>query len=618
MRIVLVALLCSLTVGALGQESWDARRQKLGSAEDPYRILVDKVLMKANGWVMEPEHVAEIKEAGFNVVVPRIGADDNARVERVARMAMDQGMFYMPWIRGTRVEKGDPELRCTDATGHYGELAGPNADALWDYWSDRILFYARLSQDVPSVMGVFMDFENYDSAKVGGGMCYTVLYDAPVLKRFAEAKGLSLPDPLPDNRAAWIEEQGQTEAFRDFQVDAWRARARELREAVDEVNPRFQFIVYPASQSLFIKEVVWREWHTERAPLVMAEVETYWRREYELDAALERLRSVMEKTRAMLDDVDPKIRYMAGLDPVVRGANPEFEGKSAVLGAEMTHGYWVFYEGPEYEGTHPDYFAWYKRANDLIAKRDFSLWREPAETPNPLDEQIAQQARKVAGADLIPLNTDPLPPEELERAFTHRPGANYQVLLKKGERLRGELVGLQHAHLTNGSVAVIVTPSGEILGTVRAAAGERTPIDLIAPEDGVYGIAVTCGRAKGRLVLSNRYVCLAGPVARLVGNQPPAFVAPLPGAEQIELRVKGQGAAEHLQVTLKAPDGTVAFSGDTRDAEDSVTVNLLGQAGAERGAWTLELTQAVEDIVVDMHGCEPRLATHPGRLLVSR
>ncbi len=617
MRIVLISGLFAVAVCAVTEGSWDERRQKLGTPEEPYRILVDKVLMLANHWVMTPEHVAEIKAAGFNVVVPRIGGDDNARVERVARMAMDQEMFYMPWIRGTRVEKGDPKLRVTAASGRYGELASPNANALWDYWRDRILFYARLSRDIPSVMGVFMDFENYDSARIGGGMCYTLSYDEPVLQAFAESQGLSLPDPLPADRAGWLQDQGQSQAFQDFQVDLWRTRARELREAVDEVNPHFQFVVYPASQSLFIKEVVWREWHTERAPLVMAEVETYWRREYELDAALERLRVVMESTRAMLDEADPSIRYMAGLDPVVRGANPEFQGKSAVLGAEMTHGYWVFYEGPEYEGTHRDYFAWFKRANDLIAKRDFSLWREPAETPNPLDEEIARQARKVAGADLIPLNTGPLPPDALNTAFTHRPGSTYQVLLKQGERLQGELIALRHANLTDGSVAVIVAPSGEFVATVRAASGERTAIDLVAPEDGVYGIAVTCGRAKGQLKLSNRYVCLAGPVLNLVGNQPPAFVAPMPGAAQIGLRIRGQYPGEHLQVTFKSPDGTVVFSGNTRDADDSVTVNLLGEAGLNRQPWSVEATQVVEDFVVELHDCEPRLATHPGRLLVS-
>lgn len=617
MRTILSALLLALAVAAIAQPSWDERRQKLGTPEDPYRILVDKVLMAANGWVMEPEHVAEIKAAGFNVVVPRIGADDNARVERVARMAMDQGMFYMPWIRGTRTDEGDPDLRVTDALGNVGELASPNADALWDYWRDRVLFYANLSKDVPSVMGVFMDFENYSPSHIGGGMCYPLLYDEPVMARFAEANGLQLPDPLPADRAKWIADLGLTDAFQSFQVGSWRERARKLREEVDAVNPRFQFVVYPASQSLFIKEAVWKEWHTAQAPLVMAEVETYWRRHYALDMALDHVREILVKTRGWLDEIDPTIRYMAGLDPVVAGANPEFEGKSAVIGAEFAHGYWVFYEGPEYDGDHPEHFVWFKRANDMILKRDFSLWREPAETPNPMDEEVAKGAREFAGANLVPLSTDPVPAEALTVAFTHRPAANYQVLLKQGEHLTGQLVGLRHAHLTTGSVAAVATPSGKTLGVVRAEAGQTTPIDMVAPEDGVYGIAVTSGSAKGRLVITNQYFCLAGPAARLVGNQPPAYLAPNPGAATIDLRVSGQGPGEHLQVTLKAPDGSDVFSGNTRDGEHSDTLDLSAETGGKREAWSLELTQAVEDIVVDMKGCEPRMATHPGRLLVS-
>ncbi len=616
MRGIAIALTIALAVCAVAQDTWEARRAELGSRQQPYRILVDKVLMLANDWVMTPEHVAEIREVGFNVVVPRIGADDNARVERVARMAEDQGMFYMPWIRGTVVEKGDPTLRVTDAAGRYGELASPNAEALWAYWRDRILFYAQLSREVPSVLGVFMDFENYDSSRVGGGMCYALSYDEPVLKAFADAQGLALPAPLPADRAAWVEAQGATAAFEQFQVDLWRTRARELRAEVDDLNPQFQFVVYPARSSLFIREAVWREWHTAQAPLVMAEVDTYWRHEYELGAALERLRSIMETARAELDKVDPTIRYMAGLDPVVSGANPEFEGKSAVLGAELGNGYWVFYEGPEYDGTHKDYFAWFRRANDEIARQDYSLWRQPAETPNPMDEQIARAARAVAGVNLAPFSDEPLPPDAPQVYFTHRPRAVYQVLLKEGERLQGELVALQHAHITDGSAAVVVSPSGEMLASVRANIGQPAAIDVLAPEDGVYGIAVTCGRGKGQLRLSNRYVCLAGPNLTLVGNQPPAYLAPNAGVADIALRVAGQGPGEHLQVTLTAPDGAVAFSGNSLEGEDHMTLDLRAELAQERAPWVLELTAVVEDISVDLHGCEPRLATHPGRLLV--
>ena len=452
----------------LTREGWQQLRQSLGSKQNPYRILVDKVLMASNGWVMTPEHVAEIKATGFNAVVPRIGADDNTRVERVARMAAEQGMFYMPWIRGTREEKGDPSLRATDARGRYGNLASPNADALWNYWEDRILFYAKLATEVPSVLGVFLDFENYDTVKIGGGMCYVLSYDEPILRRFCESVGLTLPNPLPEDRAKWLEQQKQTEAFYDFEVNGWRSRAT-LCGRQSMRSPHFQFVVYPASQSLFIKEVVWKEWHTPQAPLVMAEVETYWRREYDLGKSLTRLQKVMQETRASLDSVDPTIRYMAGLDPVVRGANPEFEGKSAVLGAEFGHGYWVFYEGPKYAEDHRDYFAWYRRANDLILKQDYSLWRQPAETPNPLDEAMAKDARKVAGVQLKPAFPDDAMPEASQKhSFLHRHKAEYQVWLRKGERLQGQLQALKHVHITNDSIASIVARSGKLLATVTA------------------------------------------------------------------------------------------------------------------------------------------------------
>ncbi|MHB8993845.1 MAG: hypothetical protein ACYC63_01180 [Armatimonadota bacterium] len=617
MRRMMWALMLVVAVGAMAQDSWEERRDKLGSREEPYRILVDKVLSLSNQWVMTPEHVAEIKAAGFNVVVPRIGADDNVRVERVARMAQAQNMFYMPWIRGTIIEKGDPKLRFTDARGRHGELGSPNADALWDYWRDRILFYARLSREVPSVMGVFLDFENYDPGSIGGGMCYTLSYDEPVLQRFAAAQGIALPDPLPTDRAAWLGEQKLTELFRDYQVTQWRTRARELREAVDALNPRFQFVVYPASHSLFIQEAVWREWHTRQAPLIMAEVDTYWRREFELGAALENVRKIVVNRRAELDKVDPTIRYMAGLDPVVEGANPEFEGKSAVLGAEFTHGYWVFYEGPEYATTHKDYFAWFRRANDLIARQDYALWRQPAETPNPMADQISKDARRVAGAKLVPLSTEEVPEAALKQVFTHRPGATYQVLLEKGERLQGELIALRHAHHATSNVAVIVSPAGKTLAIVQAAAGQTAPLDLVAPEEGVYGISVTCSGAKGQLRVTNRYFCLAGPRLTLAEKQPLAYLAPRAGAAEIAFKVAGQGQGEHLDVTLKAPDGTVAFTGNTRDGWVGMTLDLRAATGGQRAAWSLELANVVEDISLDLHGCEPRMATHPGRLLVS-
>ena len=615
--LVTLAVVSCLTVPSMraAEETWAVRRQRLGT-EDPYRILVDKVLSLSTGWKMQPAHVAEIKEAGFNVIVPRIGADDDERVRRVARMAAEHGLFYMPWIRGTRASSGPVSQRATGPKGRCGNLASPNSEALWSYWRDRVLFYARLSREQPSVMGVFLDFENYDKVQIGGGMCYTLSYDEEILLLFAADKGLKLPDPLPEDRGAWVKELGKTDDFREYQIGSWRDRCRVLRREVDAINPQFQFVVYPAGHSPFIKEAVWREWHTAAAPLVMAEVETYWRTEVALDGALKSSLAIMQKRRAALDQVDSTIRYMAGLDPVVSGASPEFEGKSAVMGTEASNGYWVFYEGPVYgQQDHTDYFAWFKRANDCIERKDYSLWQEPAETPNQLLEEIAESAREIAGEQLVPLTVESVPAEALKQVFTHRPKARYQVLLRKGERLTGELTGLRHAHITSGSAAVVVTPSGETLGQVMVDAGMSVPIDLEAPEDGVYGIAITSGRGKGRLRLENRYVCIVGPGVSLVGDQPPAFVAPRPGTQAVDFSVSSPVPGEHVQVTVRSPAGDVVLDRNTLQ-ECPLKVNC--ETGGKREGWRLDLKKAVEDITVEFGAtCEPRMATHPGRLLVS-
>jgi hypothetical protein len=56
-----------------------------------------------------------------------------------------------------------------------------------------------------------------------------------------------------------------------------------------------------------------------------------------------------------------------------RNAGPmlalSFSGKNAVMIDQVADGYWVFCEGPGYDGEHEQYFA----------------WREPRSTPDPWD-----------------------------------------------------------------------------------------------------------------------------------------------------------------------------------------------------------------------------------------
>ena len=93
--VVLFVALLVPGIGRAAEINWQQKRAALGH-QDKFRILVDKVLSRSNNWIMTEAHVREIKEAGFNVVVPRMGGTDMNEVRRVADLAARQGMFFMP------------------------------------------------------------------------------------------------------------------------------------------------------------------------------------------------------------------------------------------------------------------------------------------------------------------------------------------------------------------------------------------------------------------------------------------------------------------------------------------------------------------------------------------
>jgi hypothetical protein len=348
------------------------------------RILVDKVLMADNNWVMTADHVREIAAAGFNVVSPREGNEDLAEVRRIAGLAAQQGIFHLPWMRGDMIARGP--VKMVWASGVEQELASPNADELWAWLSDQILAYARISVECPALIGVFLDYENYSPNS--GGNLYELSYDDRIMAEFAAAQHLELPPLAFDQRYNWLLSQGLHDQFRTFQVDQWQQRCRRLRQAIDAINPQFQFCIYPVPASLFISEAAWPGWATPAAPMIVADPSIYGRPGGLLThaAALAANRQILRQNLALARARQFPMMLAGGLDPVVPGADPEFSGRNAALSACETDGYWVFYEGPTYHTTHPDYFRWFTRANQAIGRNQAcAFWQEPRETPDPAD-----------------------------------------------------------------------------------------------------------------------------------------------------------------------------------------------------------------------------------------
>ncbi|MFH1567666.1 MAG: hypothetical protein ABIL09_06655 [Gemmatimonadota bacterium] len=351
------------------------------------RILVDKVMQPEAGWHTEEWMVAEAAAAGFNVWSPRQGNDDLAEVARVSQWCARHEIYHMPWMRGSLAAPEGPEAdgrRLVWSSGAQQPLWSPNADEFWQWTRDLVLAYARLSAADSTLVGVFLDYENYAPGS-GGGNLYELSYDDLILAAFAAARGLDLPALALDQRRPWLEAQQLHGAFAQFQLDHWRQRCRALRQAVDALAPGFQFCIYPAPGTLFMTAAAYPEWATARAPLILADASIYGRPGSWAGHAegLEANRKLLAERRAWaLAQPGGPFMYAGGIDPVVKGADPEFSGRNAAMSAQLGDGYWVFYEGPTYAGTHRDYFHWLTRANRAIESRDWAFWQAPRQTPD--------------------------------------------------------------------------------------------------------------------------------------------------------------------------------------------------------------------------------------------
>ncbi len=592
---------------------WEKKRAALGR-QDKLRVLVDKVLSASNKWVMTEKHVDEIRDAGFNVVVPRIGGEDMERVERVANMARDRGIFYMPWMRGTRTAKSGPRL--VWANGAEQNLCSPNADELWDWMTELILGHTRLSVKNPAIVGTFLDYENY--ARGSQGNCYALSYDEKILSEFAKAKGLALPKLARPERHKWLEDNGHSAAFEQFQIQSWRQRCRKLREQIDAVNPRFQLIVYPRD-TLFLHEAIYPEWATEKAPLIFGDHCTY-NRPGQLPHArgLETNRQRLMEGIRFAESRGVPVQYTSGIDPVYEEADPEFCGRNAAMIAATCDGYWVFYEGPKYSKDHPDYFEWFRRANRAIVEGRSDFWKEPRETPDP----VMSWQEKFCGAAVKPHSAAPMPKGAEEVGHVVRNKGLFCVLLKSGETLRGRLEVRRLGRYTSGGQFTLFGPDRKKITEGEAALDKPAELNWVAKQAGLHVILVSTGSNAARLLVENQYFCmLRAKRMPFLGAQPRTYFVPVADCREVALTLRSPSPGETVMITVFDSTGREVLKGDTVSSKTlskklSVPSELAGKP------WSFDLGKASKGGLEDFWltfgpGCSDFLATDPSRLLIS-
>ncbi len=610
--VVMVTALLALLASA-GCIAQPVAREDLGRSVK-FKIVVDKVMQPVAGWTTEEWMVQEAAEAGFNVYSPRRGYDDLDAVWQVTQWCQKYGIYHQVWMRGSL---GVPDAAQAEGRmlvwrdGGEQPLWSPCSDEFWEWTNRYILEYARISAQNPHLLGVFLDYENYAKGPRMSGTLYDLSYDRMTLDMFAEAQGVEIPELAPEDRYQWLVDEELHDEFDAWQIGHWRERCRALREAVDEIDPDFQFCIYPAPGSRFILEAAFPEWTSERAPLIFADAVTYGRRTSFLpqSGALSQGRRALDQRMATVREIGLPHFYTGGIDPAVSGADPEYSGKNAVMISELTDGYWVFYEGPKYAEDHPAYFQWFAWANAAISAGEFEKQHEARETPDPwafggigtgdaglvgpevTGEMVEFPLVKLRRTNMLLLNAAAGQPVEMALQI-HPVGSNENDL-------EWAIHDMTWAEIDSGSEPF----------------GEEAVIGFTPEDGGIYACVLSAGGSAYSLTRANVPVAVYAGQAGIIGAVERLYIAVPAGLETFTVNVRGF-QQETARLNVYDPAGEMVATGQTTPTQESVSVEV--EAGEHAGeTWALEIARAdtgltLEDVRLSMGtGLPPTVALVP-------
>ena len=320
------------------------------------RLMVPTNLPRDEEGVIREENFRMIARAGFDVFVhiPAYqqhlqlarGPERYTNRERRAtsasvRRAAKYGLKHVIVVPSC-VLAGDSGDEIVWQNGIRQPMARPFSDRLWkDHVGMIALEHARLASDGPAV-GFMFDFEMHgenDQQIVQG---YT--FDDQTLAEFATALGQTIPEIALGERYEWLAGQGLLDDFCAYQADRYRGQMRELRRRIDEVNPKYQFCVYPGDALEPFIKIACEELATEQAPVVLMPADTYARPVAYLpdSICLESSRVWCRRAKEMSQSLDFPHLVFGGIMPGHTGADPVWTAKNAYTVTTGVDGCWVF------------------------------------------------------------------------------------------------------------------------------------------------------------------------------------------------------------------------------------------------------------------------------------
>lgn len=594
--LIVVVLLCAATT------TYSLADQGQHSASK-IRILVDKVMQESEGWVAKEWMVKAAADAGFTVYSPRSGFDRLNEVAKVAKWAEKHNIDYMPWMRGTLsvgVKDNAVGKKLVWPNGSEQSLWSPNSDELWEQISRYVTEYAKLSTTNPRLIGIFLDFEDYEPGDKGSYYCYSLSYDNIIWEKFARAKKVKLPELPLKERKPWLERNDLHADFSAFQIASWRERCRALRTSVDAYNPKFKFAIYPGPGSPFIVDAAYPELATKQAPLILADPETYGRQTPLMDQApaLEYNRKTLLKNMEVPKNANIPFQYLGGIDPLVVGADPEFSGKNAVMSSQVTDGYWIFYEGPKFNGNdHLEYWKWFSWANHKIVEGDFASYKVSRQTPQAVF--LSNFYNKVG--NLNNLKSPKYTGEIVDYSAVTLRWKNLVVIAAQaGTPVEITLQNKPLGNYRSDLLWEIRSADLNIINSGTIPHGESGTIKFIPSKNGTYLLALDNGLNTYSVAKSNAPLGFAaGEGLSLFGGVKRFFFSVPKSLQEFELYPKGFDAEKNVRIDVFDPTGKFISTGETRNGGKEQVTLKVPVSGFMGRVWSLSITKAEHGYFAD-------------------
>jgi len=389
-KMLIVSIMLSYSGNIVSAKKY-SRNGKTWWQQEKIRILVDKIFSRNKNGAVSDSDFKVIKNMGFNVLSTKWSSCNKKKLSRDAEMCKKNGMYYLPWMRGTLRNIEHEAHKLVWGNGVVQDIYSPNSPYLWKYLEQWLIYQAKLSREYP-VVGVLFDFEIYGKNKQAHA--YYFSYDLYTVKEYCKERGIEKDFANISTAKCVSFAKTLGKDFGNWQAGKWRQNAKRLREKIDAINPDFMFFLYMGSTPFFHE--VAPEWSTNKAPMVICGSSTYGKPAIltEKNALLSHVK-IVQKAKAFWNKKEYPCLYLGGIDPAVHGSDPEFSGKNAVTISRYGDGYWVFFEG--YRRGNPkveEYINWFTRANKDITSGTYQLPDLPRQTPE-LEEKIKAGSKAV-------------------------------------------------------------------------------------------------------------------------------------------------------------------------------------------------------------------------------